>query len=231
MSTIPWEQIRAWFFDLDGTLMDTDDEAVAHLAARLRFLGLARAQRLARLAVMAAETPLNGVITALDVVGLDPLLFALRRTIAHRKAKPTTFPIISGVEPLLHMLARYYRLAIVSTRNRAAAERFLHQYGLVDLFSLIVTQSSTPRLKPHPDPVHYAAHHFGLPPGSCVMVGDTPVDIKSARRAGAWAIGVLCGFGEEDELRRAGAHLILPSTVDLLPIVEKVQGDSAVTPP
>jgi N-acetyl-D-muramate 6-phosphate phosphatase len=48
------------------------------------------------------------------------------------------------------------------------------------------------------------------------MVGDTTVDILSARRAGAWAIGVLCGFGEERELWRAGAHMVLHTTADLL---------------
>ena len=47
------------------------------------------------------------------------------------------------------------------------------------------------------------------------MVGDTTVDIKSARRAGAWSIGVLCGFGEQAELERAGAHMILPATAEL----------------
>jgi phosphoglycolate phosphatase len=48
------------------------------------------------------------------------------------------------------------------------------------------------------------------------MVGDTAVDVKSARRAGAWSVAVLCGFGERKELERAGAHLILDSTADLL---------------
>ena len=215
MAAIPFERIRAYLFDLDGTLMDTDDEAVEKLAARLHFLGERRARRLARRAVMAAETPLNGFITALDVVGLDPLLFALRRWAGGREAEDRPFPLIAGVEPLLRRLAERHLLAVVSTRSREAAESFLRRYGLDDLFSLIVTQRSTPRLKPHPDPILYAARELGLPPETCVMVGDTPVDIKAARRAGAWAVGVLCGFGEEDELRRARAHLIPPSTADL----------------
>jgi phosphoglycolate phosphatase len=42
------------------------------------------------------------------------------------------------------------------------------------------------------------------------------VDVKSARRAGALSVAVLCGFGERKELERAGAHLILDSTADLL---------------
>ena len=47
------------------------------------------------------------------------------------------------------------------------------------------------------------------------MVGDTTVDMRAAKLAGMQALGVLCGFGREKELIRAGADSILPSTADL----------------
>ena len=47
------------------------------------------------------------------------------------------------------------------------------------------------------------------------MIGDTTVDIRAGRAAGAQTVGVLCGFGSERELRRAGADLILASTAEL----------------
>jgi phosphoglycolate phosphatase len=47
------------------------------------------------------------------------------------------------------------------------------------------------------------------------MIGDTTVDIRAGKAAGAQAVGVLCGFGEEAELRQLGADLILKSTSDL----------------
>jgi phosphoglycolate phosphatase-like HAD superfamily hydrolase len=47
------------------------------------------------------------------------------------------------------------------------------------------------------------------------MVGDTTVDVRAARRAGTWSAAVLCGFGQKDELKRAGAHIILENTADL----------------
>jgi phosphoglycolate phosphatase-like HAD superfamily hydrolase len=47
------------------------------------------------------------------------------------------------------------------------------------------------------------------------MVGDTTVDIRAGKAAGAQTAGVLCGFGSERELRRAGADLILPTTGQL----------------
>ena len=51
------------------------------------------------------------------------------------------------------------------------------------------------------------------------MVGDTVVDIHAAKRAGAQAVGVLCGFGERQELIDAGADLILDSAAALADIL------------
>jgi phosphoglycolate phosphatase-like HAD superfamily hydrolase len=214
---IPFEKIQGWFFDLDGTLMDTDDQTVEALAYRLRFLGNARARRLARRMVMAGETPMNYALTAVDMVGLDAVLFGIRRMM--RAHTHPTFRLIEGVKPLLAYLAERATLAVVSTRSDDDAAAFLRQHDLTSFFKLSVTQAMTKRLKPHPEPVLYAAEHLGLSPEVCVMVGDTPVDVLSGRRAEAWAIGVLCGFGEEAELWRAGAHLVLPSTADLLALV------------
>jgi phosphoglycolate phosphatase-like HAD superfamily hydrolase len=53
---------------------------------------------------------------------------------------------------------------------------------------------------------------MGVFPAQCLMIGDTTVDIRAGKAAGAQTVGVLCGFGEEAELRRWGADLILPTT-------------------
>ncbi len=213
-AAIPVETIQAWFFDLDGTLMDTDDQAVDSLAQRLRFLGTTSARKVARYLIMSSETPLNAMVTLMDMLGLDKLLFKVRKKLNRHQVKPT-FRIIKSIKPMLEKLQAHAKLVVVSTREHDDAVAFLKQYGLEDLFILVVSQETTKRLKPHPEPVLYAAKTLGLSPDVCAMVGDTTVDIRSARRAGAWAVGVLCGFGEEAELRRSGAHLILPSTAEL----------------
>jgi len=197
--------------------MDTDDQAVEALAHRLRFVGQPRSRQLARRMVMLSETPMNHAMTLLDRVGFDLWIFALRRRLS-RRVEPT-FRLVPGVRPLIQHLATVGQLAVVSTRSQEDAVLFLKQHALSEYFHLLATQETTKRLKPHPEPVLYAAKQLGLPPAACVMVGDTPVDMRAARRAGAWAVGVLCGFGEEAELWRAGAHIVLESTADLLPLV------------
>ena len=216
---IPVDAIKAWFFDLDGTLMDTDDQTVDSLTRRMRFLGQTLAKRTARFMVMKSETPINFAVTIIDLLGLDTLLFKLRKRLNRHQVKPT-FRIIEGVKEMLEDLHTHATLCVVSTRTQDDALAFLKQHGLEELFTLIVSQETTKRLKPHPDPVLYSAKTLNLSPDECVMVGDTTVDVRSARRAGAWAVAVLCGFGEQAELQRAGAHVVLASTADLSTFLE-----------
>jgi phosphoglycolate phosphatase-like HAD superfamily hydrolase len=79
----------------------------------------------------------------------------------------------------------------------------------------VITARTCWRTKPHPAPVLRAAEELGLLAQACVMVGDTVVDIRAGKRAGAQAIAVLCGFGERGELTAAGADLVLETTADL----------------
>ncbi len=214
-------RVRAICFDVDGTLSDTDDLAVRRLSRLLWpvawLRGRAAAQHLARRLVMAAETPLNQLYETTDRLGLDAFLLK----IAHAgqrllPARPPQYLLIPGVDAMLAQLAPHYRLAIVSARPRASTLAFLDHFGLRGYFGdCIATAETCERTKPDPQPVLWAAQCLGVPPETCVMVGDTTVDIRAGRAAGAQTIGVLCGFGEEEELRRAGANLIVPSTAEL----------------
>ncbi|MGD1992854.1 MAG: HAD family hydrolase [Anaerolineae bacterium] len=209
--------VDALLFDLDGTLLDSDDQAVAALARRLERLGFREPNRTARWLVMRLETPGNALVTLLDVVGLDGLLSGVSDQIHRWRGvrSPANFQMVAKSDEALETLAQHYRLAVVTTRGRREAEAFLDQFDLDRLFEVVVTRESTWRLKPHPAPVLHAAQALDLPPERCAMVGDTTVDVKSARRAGARAVAVLCGFGEADELEQAGAHMLLKSPAEL----------------
>jgi len=207
-------KIEAALFDLDGTLMDTDDQSVQKLARWLERLHWPNPDRAARRLVMAAETPGNALMTLIDMLGLDSPLSALTDRLHHWRGLRTQadFCIVKDAEKMLNELKGHYRLAVVTTRGRRDTEAFLDQHNLRGFFDALVTRESTWRIKPHPAPVRHAAQLLGVEVERCVMVGDTPVDVKSARRAGAWAVAVLCGFGEREELERAGAHAILEHT-------------------
>lgn len=209
-------EIQAVLFDLDGTLMDTDDATVAlweRFFARLR-MRRERASALARRLVMALETPMNFSATVLDLFGLDTVFVRLFSAAQNQRGKGI-HPPVEGAALLLRALATQYQLAIVSTRTTLESQAFLATLNVDGRIAVIAGRDSTWRIKPHPQPILWAAEQLGVPAERCLMVGDTTVDMRSARRAGAWAAGVLCGFGERPELERAGAHIILDHTHEL----------------
>lgn len=214
-------RIRAILFDIDGTLSDSDDHLVARVERLLTlpqfFISPDRRHAAARWLVMALESPGNFIYNQADRFDLDSLFIKiLNRRSRSRADKPREYWVIPGVREMLAALAPNYSLGVVSARGERSSLDFLDQFGLRGFFRVVVTSQTCRYTKPFPDPLLYAAERIGVEPRECLMVGDTTVDMRAANLAGMQALGVLCGFGREGELRRAGAHLILPTVTDLL---------------
>jgi HAD superfamily hydrolase (TIGR01549 family) len=218
-------RIRAICFDVDGTLSDTDDMFVQKLERILhpvRFLFRNQdARQAARRFVMGAETPANFLMGIPDTLGLDDeIARAMEWLNRHRPRPMKHFMLVPGVKEMLQLLHDRYPLSVVSARDESSTRLFLDQFDLMSFFQIIVTAQTAEHTKPYPDPVFYAAGVMGVPPETCLMVGDTIVDILAGSKAGAQTVGVLCGFGEEAELRHRGADMILASTSELALVLE-----------
>jgi HAD superfamily hydrolase (TIGR01509 family) len=218
-------RIRAICFDVDGTLSDTDDilqERLARLLRPFRFLFPRRDLHvMARRLVMALEAPANFLIGIPDLVGLDTPIFAISDWLArHAHQRWMKFLLIPGVKEMLADLAQRYPLAVVSARDERTTRLFLEQFDLLPYFKCIATAQTCRHTKPFPDPVLWAAEQMGVPAEDCLMVGDTTVDMRAGNSAGAQTVGVLCGFGEEMELRRQAAGMILATTAELSLVLE-----------
>ncbi len=221
-------RIRALCFDVDGTLCDTDNQWTNRFERALRPLRRAfpqgNARPFARWMVMGLESPGNIVYAALDRVGLDGTVAGIYNFMARRlpTRRPRSFLLVPGVQEMLDALQPHYPLAVVSARDRRTTLAFLEFHDLAVHFPIVVTSQTCRYTKPFPDPILYAAREMGVQPRECLMVGDTTVDIRSGKAAGAQTVGVLCGFGQEAELRKAGADLILPSTADLVDVLSVI---------
>jgi len=214
--TLDISRIKALCFDVDGTLSDTDDlyaQKIVDILPRFLFRD---PMHMARRIVMWVEAPGNALLGFADTIGVDDEMTAFIDWMnRHRKHTLKTFLLVPDVDKMLAHMQGRYPMAIVSARDEKSTMRFLTQFDLCEYFDTIVTGLSTPHTKPYPDPIILAAQKMGVSPQECLMIGDTTVDMRAGKAAGAQTLGVLCGFGEEAELRQLGADLILKSTSDL----------------
>ena len=222
---IQLSNIRALCFDVDGTLSDTDDLFVRRLVGWLtpfRFIFPRKdPHAFARRLVMATESPGNLLMGLSDRIGVDDNISRFGDFIYHRGLGSSTQPflLVAGVQHMLAQLSQHYPMSIVSARGERNTLRFLEQFELTGYFTAIATAHTCAHTKPFPDPILWAAGQMSVPSEFCLMIGDTVVDIQAGKAAGAQTVGVLCGFGQPEELEKAGAGLILPHTSRLSSIL------------
>ena len=170
---------------------------------------------------MWVEAPGNALLGLADTLHLDDEMIAVIHWLnRRRKHSDKKFLLVPGVDEMLKQLHGRMPMAVVSARDEKGTMRFLEQYDLVKYFDTIVTGLSAVHTKPYPDPVLLAARKMNVLPENCLMIGDTTVDIRAGKSAGAQTLGVLCGFGEEPELRQIGADEIVEDTTKLLEILK-----------
>jgi len=211
--------VEAVLFDLDGTLVETDDALVEQWAERLSRVAWlfpsGDAHRAARRLVVAAEGSASRLVTWLDRLGLDDEAFGLGKQLRqwHEKAALSDVRLVEGAAETVRSLASRYRLGVVTTRGREEAEALLARAGLQEFLPVVIARDTSPRLKPHPQPVQEASERLGVDVARCALVGDTEADVRAAKAAGALAVGVLSGFGREEDLQEA--DLILQDVTEL----------------
>jgi N-acetyl-D-muramate 6-phosphate phosphatase len=213
-------RIKALCFDVDGTLSDTDDQYAQKVTPYLPRVLFSNPEQTARRLVMWVESPGNALLGYADKIGVDHEMGAFIDWFY--RSRPNThknFLLIPGVDEMLAYLKGRYPMAVVSARHEKSTMRFLEQFDLVKYFDAIITGLSAPHTKPFPDPIFMAAEKMSVKAYECLMIGDTTVDIRAGKSAGAQTVGVLCGFGEEKELKDMGADLILSNTHQLVEVL------------
>ena len=213
--------LDAVIFDLDGTLLDTNE---AHAESWVRSFGRHGYKMFADR--VRPEMGKGGDNLVPSVLGDDAeardgqRLRDTTRAEYLRIAKERRFRVFDGVEALLAALkARGLRLALATSSSNDDLDATFASAG-VDLrprFDAVVTKSDVESSKPAPDVVLAAVRKLGLSPAQCAMVGDTPFDALSARRAGVVTLGVLSGgMHDERQLRAAGARRVWRDPAHLL---------------
>ena len=208
-------------FDLDGTLLDTLEDltdAVNHtlvsygypqrsLQEIRSFVGNGVRKLISR------SVPEGTEENRVDAVLKDYLSYYQ----VHCRVKTRPY---AGVESVLEQVAQHYPVAIVSNKQDAAVKALCADY-----FPRVYAAGETPDCprKPAPDMVHAAIAALGV--DTCIYVGDSEVDVETAKNAGVPCLSVLWGFRDEGMLRQVGGRFFCHRAEQLPQMLKNIAGE------
>ncbi len=208
---------KAVIFDLDGTLLDTLDDlcdAVNHTMdvfaypCRTRdevrsFVGNG-VDRLIELCIPGHESDPNR----------DPAIKEYRKYYnAHSEIK--TKPYDGVTELIDKLIGDGVEVAVVSNKIHVSTVELCKKYFPAIENVCGEREAEGIRRKPHPDTVIKSAEDMGVTVSECVYVGDSEVDIETARNAGMDCISVLWGFRDREYLQKCGGTVFAETADEL----------------
>lgn len=209
--------VRLLIFDLDGTLIDSKLDLALAVNAVRRWMGLAELPHdevyklIGHGAPMLIRRALGEGVSEEDIArGLE---YFIRYYGEHKLDNTLPYP---GVREGLAALGdRGGPMAVLSNKPVRPSREILEGLGLAGYFGRIYGGNSFERKKPDPMGVHRLLEEFACAPPEAMLVGDSDIDVQTARNSGIWACGVTYGLGS-DGLAAAPPDLFI-SSLDQLP--------------
>jgi pyrophosphatase PpaX len=177
-------------FDLDGTVIDSGAIILASM-------------RHAAKEVLGTEVPDEELMAAVGGPGLEAQMHALAPDRveelvsvyrAHNEPLHDGLACCAGIDDVLVRLKdEGRRLGIVTAKRRKTVELAFDQVPIAHLFETVVGGDETERHKPDPEPLLLALERLGARADDAAYVGDAPFDIKAAKTAGLFSVGVTWG--------------------------------------
>jgi phosphoglycolate phosphatase len=187
--------VRALVFDLDGTLIDSKLDLALSIDATLKHLGRPPLPHetiygfVGNGAAVLVRRSLGDSVTDAEAEEGHRYFLAYYRE--HMLDNTVTYP---GVREALDLLSRH-PLAVLTNKPVRFSERILEGLGIARHFRYVYGGNSFETKKPDPEGMNAIVRDLGIGPREAMLVGDSDVDVRTARNAGTWACGVSYGLG------------------------------------
>lgn len=184
-------------FDLDGTLIDSRLDLAESTNEVLASYGAAAlpVDRVAGMVGEGARTLVERALAAADLDPAEPDALARFRVIYDRRLLVHTRPY-DGVAEMLAQVSRLGPMAVLTNKPDAPTRRLLEAFDLARYFSRVIGGDSDLARKPDPAGLQALIKDYDATPATTWLVGDSMIDVATARRAGTRLCVVLYGFGQ-----------------------------------
>ena len=206
-------------FDVDGTLVDSQNTIFHGLQVGFEAVGLPMPDRKTALSIVgrSLEEAFADLVCETHLEKVPEMAEAYRQAKWARRAEGLEIdPLYPGAREAIERLhAREdFLLGIATGKALRGVKHMQDTHGLHGKFATIQTADTSPS-KPHPDMIERALSETGVLPEKSVMIGDTGFDMAMAKSAGIRTIGVTWGYHDHSRLTLEGADTIIHSFDDL----------------
>ncbi|MFC4174538.1 HAD-IA family hydrolase [Microvirga sp. GCM10011540] len=204
-------------FDVDGTLVDSQNIIVAAQHAAFAAYGLEPPSREMSLSIVGLSLVEAFTVLVGPKGPVEGLAEAYKNAFGSLRLDPALAePLFPGAEACLDWLRgrEDVLLGIATGKSRRGVGHLLDRHGWERVFATIQTADDAPS-KPHPAMIRQAMEEVGASPEDTVMIGDSSFDMEMAKAAGVLPIGVSWGFQPVAALKEAGAGRIVGSYAEL----------------
>jgi pyrophosphatase PpaX len=208
--------ITTILFDLDGTLIDTNELIISTYLHTLEkyFPG-----KYGREDVLPFLGPtLHEVFGAMDPERVEEMVLEYRTyNLANHDAFVKEF--VGVMETVETLKKKGYKLAIVTTKREDVAFKGLRLMKLDSFFDVMIAYDHVKKVKPDPEPIFLALEKLGSKPEETLMVGDNFHDVLAGKNAGTKTAGVAWTIKGRDYLAKYEPDYMLENMTDLLTIL------------
>jgi len=135
----------------------------------------------------------------------------------------STTSLMSGANETLKELKRMnLKMGLCTTSSEKAASYILKRFKIEDYFQIVVARDKVKYVKPHTEQFEVALKALGADPQTAIIIGDSVVDMQSAKELKACAVGLPTGVSSMEQLMSNGANYIITSLTDLPTLIKEI---------
>lgn len=209
-------------FDVDGTLLDTEEAVLKSFQVTLEELGIRK-----EMAELSFCLGITGK-AALEKLGIDGVDEVLERWLSHMEKLSDLIHVFDGIRGLLEALkGRGISLGVITSRIREEFDGAMGEFGLDGYFDVTVCAEDTIGHKPDAEPMKRYLELTGADPGRVLYVGDSIYDMECAKAAGTACGLALWGC---NSVRHIRADHYFPEPYDVLCTADQLESTDKMAP-